>query len=116
MPGEQSTRRANRSRARNTCWILGRGYDWRARVSRCEPGRAFEFTLTVAMDDWLGARVGFVLDEQDGVTEVRFHHTGWPAVSEHYCISSFCWAMYLRLLKRYVEFGEVVPYEARLDA
>lgn len=95
---------------------FGPEYDWRARVVRCEPGRAFEFEMTLAMDDWLGARVSFVLEEQDGVTELRFQHTGWPTVSEHYCISSFCWAMYLRLLKRYVECGEVVPYEARLEA
>lgn len=94
---------------------FGPGYDWRARVVRCEPGSAFEFEMTVAMDDWRGARVGFQLDEQDGVTQMRFHHTGWPEVSEHYRISSFCWAMYLRLLKRYVEFSEVVPYEKRLD-
>jgi uncharacterized protein YndB with AHSA1/START domain len=95
---------------------FGPEYDWRARVVCCEPDSAFEFELTVARADWMNARVGFVLAEQAGVTEVRFHHTGWPAVSEHFCISSFCWAMYLRLLKRYVEFGEVVPYEARLDA
>ena len=54
--------------------------------------------------------------EKDGVTQVRFHHVGWPEPSEHYRISCFCWAMYLRLLKRYVEKGERVPYEARLDA
>jgi Activator of Hsp90 ATPase homolog 1-like protein len=30
-------------------------------------------------------------------------------------ISSYCWAMYLRILKRYVEFGEEVPYEKRLQ-
>ncbi|HMY76632.1 MAG TPA: SRPBCC domain-containing protein, partial [Blastocatellia bacterium] len=71
--------------------------------------------ITVAMDDWMNARVGFRLEERDGATQVRFHHTGWPEASEHYRISSFCWAMYLRLLKRYVEFGEVVPYDQRLD-
>ena len=100
--------------AKYTLWF-GTEHDWRAVVVRCEPDAVFELRMTVAMDDWRGARVSFQLDEQDGVTQVRFQHTGWPAVSEHYCISSFCWAMYLRLLKRYVEFGEVVPYEDRLD-
>ncbi len=94
---------------------FGPDYDWRAVVSRCVPDSEFEFHMIVAMDDWRNARVGFRLEEQDGVTHIRFHHTGWPEVSEHYRISSFCWAMYLRLLKRYVEFGEVVPYEERLD-
>ena len=29
--------------------------------------------------------------------------------------SCYCWVMYLRILKRYVEHGEMVPYERRLD-
>jgi hypothetical protein len=59
--------------------------------------------------------VGFLLQEKDGLTQVSFHHTGWPENNEHYRISCYCWAMYLRLLKRYVEYGEVVPYEDRLE-
>ena len=35
--------------------------------------------------------------------------------NDHYKISSYCWAMYLRILKRYVESGEEVPYENRLN-
>jgi uncharacterized protein YndB with AHSA1/START domain len=112
------TKRATGEPAEGAEYELGFGpeYEWRALVSRCVPGAAFEFRLTTAMEDWLGTRVGFDLEEQDGVTEVRFYHTGWPAASEHYRISCFCWAMYLRLLKRHVEFGEVVLYEDRLEA
>ena len=90
--------------------------DWRAVVSRCVPHTEFELELTGAHKDWLGTRVGFVLEEKDGATNVRFHHTGWPEANEHYQVSCYCWAMYLRLLKRYVETGEIVPYEDRLDA
>jgi hypothetical protein len=46
---------------------------------------------------------------------VRFHHTGWPQSNDHYRISCYCWAMYLRLLKRNVERGEVVPFGQRLE-
>ena len=41
---------------------------------------------------------------------------GWPSANEHCRISSYCWAMYLRILRRFLEHGEVVPYEARLEA
>jgi len=41
-------------------------------------------------------------------------YPGWPAVNEHYRISSYCWAMYLRILQRYLEHNESVPYESRL--
>ena len=95
---------------------FGPGYDWRAQVSRCNPGSAFELTLTDAHEDWLGTRVGCQL-EPDGAsgTRIRFYHTGWPQPNEHWRVSCYCWAMYLRLLRRHLEHGEFVPYEQRLD-
>lgn len=95
---------------------FGPGFEWRARVIRCIPNEEFELELTEADGDWQGTRMGFLLDENDGATQVRFHHTGWPVANEHYRVSCYCWAMYLRLLRRYVEHGEIVEYEVRLDA
>ncbi len=95
---------------------FGSGYDWRAKVSRCRPGVEFELEITRADSDWTGTRVGFRLAERDGTTQVNFHHSGWPEANQHYRISTFCWAMYLRLMKKYVEQGAVVPYEVRLEA
>ena len=94
---------------------FGPEYDWRAVVSQCVPDTEFELELTDALEDWQRTRVGFHLEEKEGITEVRFHHLSWPEDSEHYRSSCYCWAMYLRLLKRYVEHGEVVPYVDRLD-
>lgn len=95
---------------------FGPAYQWRARVTACEPDNVFELEIVDAMDDWVGTRVRFDLSETNGATQVRFAHRFWPGVTEHYRVSSFCWAMYLRLMKRSVEHGEVVPYEHRLDA
>ena len=95
---------------------FGSEYDWRAVVSRCITPSEFELQLTRAQEDWQGTRVGFVLEENDGVTQVRFHHSGWPEANDHYRGSCYCWAMYLRLLRRYVETGETVPYEDRDSA
>ena len=94
---------------------FGPGYDWRAEVSRCTPDSEFELIFTEADTDWQGSRLKFVLKGQEDKTEVFFKHEGWPEDNEHYRISCFCWAMYLRLMKRFVEFGEVVPYNSRLD-
>lgn len=95
---------------------FGPPYDWRAVVSRCVPGREFELELTRSDADWDGTRVGFALEERDGVTQLRFHHTGWPELNEHFRVSSCCWAAYLRILRRNIEYGEFVSYEERLDA
>jgi len=95
---------------------FGPQYDWSATVSRFVPDTEFELELTRGDSDWIGTRVGFVLKEENGVTQVRFHHLGWPEANDHYEVSCYCWALYLRLLRRYVENGEVVPYEQRLNA
>jgi uncharacterized protein YndB with AHSA1/START domain len=94
---------------------FGPEYDWRGRVAVYTPPDAFELEIVEAPEDWLGTRVGFRLGARDRSTEVRFYHTGWPKLNEHYRISCYCWAMYLRVLRRHLEHGESVPYEKRLD-
>ncbi len=94
---------------------FGPEYDWRAVARQCEIDRIFELELTRAMPDWEGTRVSFRLTPTDEGTQLQFTHTGWPATSEHFRISSYCWAMYLRILRRSLEFGESVPFEQRLE-
>jgi uncharacterized protein YndB with AHSA1/START domain len=94
---------------------FGPEYDWRARVTRAVTDSEFELEMTRADDDWRGTRVGFHLTPREDGTWVRFHHTAWSGANEHYRISSHCWAMYLRLMRRFLEHGESVPYEHRLD-
>ncbi len=112
------TKRCSGRQVEGAEYELGFGpeYDWRAVVRRCIPPREFMFEMTRADDDWRGTRLHFELQEQNGVTQIRFQHQGWPEANEHFRISNFCWAMYLRLLKRYAERGEIVPYEERLEA
>jgi hypothetical protein len=112
------TKRASgeaREGAEYELWF-GPQYDWRAKVTKCIPGSFFELEITRADPDWLGTRVGFRLEEKNGNTNAHFYHTGWRTGNDHWRISCYCWAMYLRILRRYVELGEFVPYEKRLDA
>jgi uncharacterized protein YndB with AHSA1/START domain len=94
---------------------FGPRYQWRAVVEKAVPGVAFELRLTDADADWLGTRVGFELSPAESGTHVRFYHRGWADTGAHYRTSSHCWAMYLRILRRHLEHGESVPYDARLD-
>ena len=95
---------------------FGPGYEWQAKVTRWVPNIEFELELVKADGDWTGTRVGCELEERESGTWVRFHHTGWPNPNEHYRTSCNCWALYLRVLRRYLEHGETVAYEDRLDA
>jgi uncharacterized protein YndB with AHSA1/START domain len=98
-------------------WRLdfGPGYAWRAEVRVLVPDARVEYELVEADDDWRDTRVDIALAPSGDATQVRFRHVGWRAENDHYRTSSFCWAMYLRLLKRFVEHGERTPYAERLD-
>lgn len=112
------TKRSSGQPLANSEYVLwfGPEYDWRAVVSRVTPNEEIELKLTSAQEDWMGTRVGFVLEESSQGTNVRFRHSGWPEENDHYRSSSYCWAMYLRLLVRYVERGDVIDYDHRLEA
>jgi uncharacterized protein YndB with AHSA1/START domain len=93
---------------------FGENYQWEAIVTKSERNKVFELQLTKADAEWKKTRIGFVLKAKNKTTEVSFYHTGWRKKSENYKYSSYCWAMYLRILKRNIEYGEKVPYEKRL--
>jgi uncharacterized protein YndB with AHSA1/START domain len=93
---------------------FGPSYDWKAIVKKSVPGKEFEWTMKASDPDWEGTRIGFQLEENKGSVKVRFYHLGWSSENEHYKASSYCWAMYLRLVKRWLESGEECPFEARL--
>lgn len=92
-------------------------YVWRAEVTKCDAPREFELTITEALDDWIGTKVGFTLSESaDGTTLLCFRHSGWAEASAHFRNSSFCWALYLRVMREFVEKGKRVPYADRYSA
>jgi uncharacterized protein YndB with AHSA1/START domain len=111
------TRRSSGSPSEGAEYRLwfGPDYDWAAIVTRCVPDTDFEVEVVRADGDWTGTRVAFHFERHDAGTWVRFSHLHWPAPNEHYRISCFCWAMYLRILRRWLEHGETVDYERRLD-
>lgn len=96
---------------------FGPEYQWTAIVTESRPPFGFELKIEDALPEWIGTKVRFELDEPTvRRTQVHFTHAGWAETTEHFRISSYCWAMYLRLMRRSVEHGELVPYETRLDA
>ena len=105
---------AGEAKAGNEMFLgFGPGYDWRAEVSEYAPGETIEWIVTDADEDWNGTRLRIHLERQGSETLVQFEHSGWAKNSAHFRTSAFCWAMYFRLLRRYVEAGEVVPYAER---
>ena len=95
---------------------FGNQYQWQGMVTKHEINCAFELTIIKADADWLDSKVGFLLNANNQFTQVDFYHTGWKENNAHYKTSNYCWAMYLRILKRFSEFGETIKYDDRLNA
>lgn len=94
---------------------FGPGYQWEAVVTEISPNAFFELCMIKSDDDWRDSIVRFELKEMEVATQVKFFHSGWKSDNEHFRISNYCWAMYLRLLKQNVETGLFIPYDRRLE-
>ncbi len=88
-------------------------YNWKARMTEYSPDELVRYEITEADKDWEGTRIEFLLRKESHSISIQFSHTGWDEVNDHFRTSSYCWAMYLRILKRYLELGEFVPYDER---
>ena len=93
--------------------FFGPKFDWIAKVVHVRTGHELKWALERAMDDWMPTVFGFSLAEIEGGTCVRFAHTGWESQTDHFEITSYCWAQLLNGLKNYVERGVVIPFEER---
>jgi len=97
-------------------FYFGPKFNWKGKVTTCIPSKSIEWEMIECDLDWNNTKVGFNLADKDGGTFVNFYHKNWPSKNEHFRQSSYCWATYLRLLKRHIEHGEFVPYDHRISA
>lgn len=88
-------------------------YDWTATIVEYVEDSEIAFQFVEADNDWLGTVMAFKLYFAEGTTRTAFSHTGWSATNEHFRRSSYCWAMYLNLMKIYVESGQISAFEDR---
>lgn len=89
-------------------------YDWTAELINVAENALCEWKVIKADVDWIDTIFGFRLSKQEDITLAEFYHKGWAETNEHFRRSSYCWAMYLYLLKQYVESGKITVFEQRI--
>ena len=88
-------------------------YNWYCKVSKVKVNASFHLKMTESDEDWMPTTFGFELEPKDIGTYLRFSHQNWPENNDHFKHSSFCWALLLNGLKKYLEKGVVIPFESR---
>lgn len=88
-------------------------FNWFGKVSKCEFDKSFYITMTDSDKDWKDTTFGFDLEETEQGVLLKFSHVNWPELNHHFKFSSYCWAMLLNSLKKYLESGTVIPFKER---
>ena len=92
---------------------FGEPYDWRVKVTIALRGKQFEWKVLDADQDWNPTRFGIEISALTNKTKIDFYHLDWPEGNDHYKHSSYCWALLLHGMKRYMEANDIIPFVQR---
>ena len=57
-------------------------------------------------DEWVGTKLHFLVEENEGHAQLMFKHEGWAAETSFHHHCSMKWAVFLLSLKQYLDTGE----------
>lgn len=83
------------------------------RVDELQSSRLVRWSTHDGFPQWVGTTITWELGRaEDGGTEVKFSHGGWPAELPQADLASvnYTWGRIVGRLKKYVETGEPVPF------
>jgi uncharacterized protein YndB with AHSA1/START domain len=83
------------------------GFDMK--VLELQPAKRVLWQVVDGPEEWIGTKVSWDLQQQDGYTIILFKHEGWwePVEFMHHCSTK--WAVFLMSLKSLVETGKGSP-------
>ena len=76
------------------------------KVTELKPNDAVSWECVDGFSDWMGTKIYFLLDENDGKTRVRFEHSGWKEANDSFAGCSFSWARYMESLRQLCQTGK----------
>ncbi|GAA0544285.1 SRPBCC family protein [Chitinophaga japonensis] len=79
------------------------------KVTGLSPGKRVEWECLDAIEEWIGTRISFDLEERNGHTLLRFTHAGWRAVTDTFAECNYHWALFMKSLKSLCETGSGTP-------
>jgi uncharacterized protein YndB with AHSA1/START domain len=88
-------------------------YNWFCKVSKVQANKHFYLIMTTSSEDWQNTTFGIELEELKNGTLLKFSHLGWRDCNAEFRNSSFCWAILLNGLKKYLEEGLIIPFSKR---
>jgi uncharacterized protein YndB with AHSA1/START domain len=79
------------------------------KITEFDPNKKLEWECIDSIEEWVGTRISFDLEVQDGRTILRFAHSGWRAVTDTFAECNYNWALFMKSLKSFCETGVGMP-------
>lgn len=79
------------------------------KVTELVPGKKSEWKCIDSIEEWIGTRISFELEEKNGNTLLRFTHADWKAPTDLFADCNYQWALFMKSLKTYCETGSGSP-------
>jgi uncharacterized protein YndB with AHSA1/START domain len=89
---------------------------FKMKVVALEADQVVTWECLAGPPNWVGHKISFQLDDNDGKTRVRFSHGSWAAQDDGMAISAFSWGRYLESLRQLCQTGKGTPFEVAAAA
>ena len=76
------------------------------KVITLKPNEAVAWECVAGAPDWIGTKITFNLDSNEGKTRVRFEQAGWKETSDFYAACCFSWGRYMESLRQLCHTGK----------
>jgi uncharacterized protein YndB with AHSA1/START domain len=80
------------------------------KVTDLVPEKTVRMECIDSIDEWVGTKIYFDLNDLEGYTGLCFSHVGWKAETILFVACKEDWLFYLNSLKAFCETGEGTPF------
>lgn len=80
------------------------------KVAELVPQKRVEWECIESIEEWVGTRISFDLEEKNDKTTLRFTHGDWRALTDVYAGCNYNWALFMKSLKSFCETGTGDPH------
>ena len=75
------------------------------KVTGLSPNKSTEWECVHSIEEWIGTRISFDLEDRKEKTLLRFTHGGWRDVTDMFAECNYNWALFMKSLKSFCETG-----------
>jgi uncharacterized protein YndB with AHSA1/START domain len=80
------------------------------KVIEMKPAESVTWECIDGAEDWIGTRITFDLDDNEGKTRLRFSHSGWKETGDFFAQCNFSWGRFMESLRNFCEKGKGNPF------